>query len=178
MQVLVRRAGYQTFQGDVVRDSRNVSFTVSLLPAAQSPSAFTAAVVPKTSLELSGFYSRLVEEQRGAATGEFLTPEKIEARPAGRLSEILAAAATVRMDWKDGKLALRSRAGCVMAIAVDGRRIDSAAPTDKISVDDMVAGNQVSGVEIYPSVTTAPTTIRALFGDGACGLVAIWTGGR
>ena len=76
-----------------------------------------------------------------------------------------------------------------MAIILDGHRVNgiyegsndprpAARSPGQLTIDDIVSASEVTAMEIYPHVGNAPAALQPLTGNGSCGLVAIWTGGR
>jgi hypothetical protein len=50
-----------------------------------------------------------------------------------------------------------------------------------VPIDELINLNEVAAIEIYASAANAPAEMIPLVGtsqQGACGIVAIWTGGR
>lgn len=87
-------------------------------------------------------------------------------------------------------------AGCRMTVYLDGARLDpkdvfEAPSTPRIGgarvnpvrnrtrlddlpgIDEVVGGNSVAGVEIYPRGVQVPPQFALL--NGTCGVIAIWT---
>ena len=61
-----------------------------------------------------------------------------------------------------------------------GRNLDFR-PISMVPIDDIVQVNSIAAIEIYASAANAPAELIPLAGaaeQGACGIVAIWTGGR
>ena len=161
-------------------------------------------------LRRSGFYERMMEVKNGAPTGEFFTPEALEARSASKISDFLHASrfakvSTTTLSYqlnprmnglveKTGRprKVIQGRGGCAMTLVVDGVVVHNmlgnmadangdvrqAYSEDRTTIDDVVPGFDVMAVEIYPSIANAPMSIASKVLGSACGLVAIWTGGR
>jgi hypothetical protein len=135
-------------------------------------------------LELRGFYDRMLESQRGALVGLFILPEEIEMRQPQRVSQLL--------EGRQGVVARRfgscnviatcyriiGPGGCPATIFLDGQRLNrladasgnvAAAP----AIDELIPVSSVSAVEVYPRGATAPPKYQA-FG-GTCSIVLVWT---
>jgi hypothetical protein len=73
-----------------------------------------------------------------------------------------------------------------MTIIIDGQRMNNVLTNVrdddergmKLAIDELVDGPSVLAVEIYPSTANAPAELIPLTGNGSCGIVAVWTGGR
>jgi hypothetical protein len=183
--------GFAPFQGTLARASNAVPFELTLLPNAQNLKAVEVKDrAPLNGLERSGFYDRMLEVQRGAPVGEFFTPEDLDARPAAKISSILAAskyAKVSRFERDSDKISprpstvIQGARNCYMNILLDGIRIgqpgDGFRPGPE-SIDDILSVASVSGIEVYRSVADAPMSIASKLVGGDCGIVAIWTGAR
>lgn len=202
LKVLVRRMGFEPFQGKVGRAPGSSSFRVTLTPSAQALKKVTVTERARRSpLENVGFYDRMLEVQRGAPTGEFFTPEEVDARASGRISQFLYASKFVKIGQDNSmgshpRAVLYGRNNCVMTLLIDGVVIHDMigdlrdgsrdlrdiqmGPWGKqrTTIDDVVNGQEVAAIEVYPSIATAPMSIASKVLGAACGIVAIWTGGR
>jgi hypothetical protein len=50
-----------------------------------------------------------------------------------------------------------------------------------VAIDELLDANAISAIEVYASAANAPAELIPLVGasqEGACGIVARWTGGR
>jgi hypothetical protein len=135
-------------------------------------------------LELRGFYRRMLEQERGALVGEFVTPEEIEMRNAQRVTQLLEQrrGITVRRFGSCQVIATCYRVvgtgGCAATVYLDGARLNrlSSAAADINSaptIDDLIPVTGVSGIEVYPRGATTPPQYQAL--AGTCAVVLIWT---
>lgn len=204
MEVWARRIGYKPFEGRVACGgvASECLVTMSQLESLMD----TVRVVARQSTPLSrtGFYDRVERVTKGAFTAEFITPEELDARDVSQVSRILEGRRFIRLQRvgvSPTRTAVLGRAGCPMTILVDGQRmthmvedlVTSASPTSinprgsapmsppttpKLSVDEVVEGRSVMGIEIYPSTANAPAELIPIGGRGSCGFVAIWTGPR
>jgi hypothetical protein len=78
----------------------------------------------------------------------------------------------------------------MMSVFLDGRLLSAEDPGSGrmssgaraiVPLDEVVDINAVTAIEIYASAANAPAELIPLTGaatQGACGIVAIWTGGR
>lgn len=157
-----------------------------------------------TPLARRGFYDRMDRVQRGATVGHFITPEQLELQLPMTLVQSLRTARYVSIDRVGPRRdVLLGRGGCPMNLVVDGMLVQGTAqdevtetvPTSirregtyrppssrgtNLDINNIVGGNEIAAIEIYPSVANAPFEIQAAVssGRGTCGIVAIWTGGR
>jgi len=161
-----------------------------------------------TPLGQRGFYDRMDRVQRGATVGHFITPEQLELQLPMNLTQSLRTARYVSINRVGpGRDVLLGRGGCAMNLVVDGMLVQGTAqdevveqvPTSirregtyrppsmgrngmssNLDINNIVGGNEIAAIEIYPSVANAPFEMQAAVssGRGTCGIVAIWTGGR
>jgi hypothetical protein len=135
-------------------------------------------------LELRGFYERMLESQRGALVGAFILPEEIEMRNPQRVSQLIEGRQGVqaRRFGACNNIATCYRimgpGGCAATVFLDGQRLNrladasgnaNAAP----SVDELIPVSSVSGVEVYSRGALAPSKYQSL--GGTCAIVLIWT---
>ncbi len=196
LRLQVRRIGLKPFFGRVGRTVRTGEFDVVLSPTAQTLAAVTVTERGmRTPLERTGFYDRMQRAQRGAFNGEFITPEELESRQGARTSDLFQGRRFVFPNRTRGlspQLYLMGRGGCKMTIYVDGQMVrpegprgarnsGASDPLGMVPIDDIVNVSQVAAIEIYATAANAPGELVPLTGaaqQGACGIVAIWTGGR
>jgi hypothetical protein len=192
VRLAVRRIGFTPYLARTGRDARSGEFTVALAPIAQALGAVTVTASVNAALDRTGFYNRVLRAQRGAFNADFITPEELEARAPMRVTDLFSGRrfiATDRTKDAGNKTYLRGRGGCKMSIFLDGRMLTPDYPpnvrmTDPkaiVPIDEIVDPNSVAAIEIYASAANAPAELIPLVGaaqEGACGIVAIWTGGR
>ena len=136
----------------------------------------------RTPLELTGFYDRVLRAQRGAFNADFVTPEELDARRGVRPTDLFQGRRFVSIARTPGarpQAYLIGRGRCKMTVYLDGRLLRSEGGV--LALDDLLDANAVSAIEIYASAANAPAELIPLTGAaqaGACGIVAIWTGGR
>ncbi len=189
LAIRARRMGYVPFQGRVARTD-DAHFRVVLDRLPQELERVDVIADRNTPLARSGFYDRMQRVQRGAIVGEFITPEELDQRLASQVSRLLYGRQYVTVVPMGRHTLLAGRGGrCAMTIVVDGVRVNGVIePPDgrirqsetrnRLSIDEIVDGNSVAGIEIYPSTANAPAELIPLTGGGSCGIIAIWTGGR
>jgi len=135
-------------------------------------------------LELRGFYDRMLESQRGALVGLFILPEEIEMRNPQRVSQLLEArqGVQVRRSGACNIIATCYRVmgtgGCAATVFLDGQRLNRLAeasgdPNSAPPIDELIPVSSVSAVEVYSRGAMAPPKYQAL--GGTCAVVLIWT---
>lgn len=203
LSVTVRRIGHQPFFGRIgVAAGRVTTVTIPSLAQTLAPVTVTEART-LSPLERAGFYDRVQRVQRGAFSAEFITPEELDARQGWRPSDLFQGRRFVKVARTSGmspQSYLMGRGGCQMTVYVDGhlfreewQRGAEAMMNSRggggsrermikmVPLDDIVSPNEIAAIEIYASAANAPAEMIPLVGaakDGACGIVAIWTGGR
>ncbi len=185
LRLQVRRIGLKPFIGRVGRTARTGEFDVVLSATAQTLAAVTVTERGlRTPLERTGFYDRMQRAQRGAFNGEFITPEELESRRGVRATDLFQGRRFVYPNRTRGlrpQLYLMGRGGCKMTVYVDGQMARPEGEGRIVAIDDIVQASEVAAIEIYASAANAPAELVPLTGaaqQGACGIVAIWTGGR
>ncbi|MEO7996417.1 MAG: hypothetical protein ABI852_03170 [Gemmatimonadaceae bacterium] len=193
LRVLVRRMGYKAFEGKVGRDSITGSYAVTLTPTSQSlKTVKVEGRQSKSSLDLTGFYDRIQEVQRGAVIGEFFTPEDVEARATPKVTDFLRASRFVQLRYvkpfpnEKESTVIAGRAGCALVVLIDGMQVANMSGEingksrsgGALDINELVNMSDIAAIEIYPSIANAPVAIATRVLGNACGVVAIWTGGR
>jgi hypothetical protein len=194
LRLKVRRIGHAPFVGRVGR-ARSGEFEVALKSLAQTLAAVTVTErAVKSPLELAGFYDRVQRAQRGTFNADFITPEELEGRQGARPTDLFQGRRFVSVERTPGQYSqtyLQGRGRCRMTVYLDGRLLQpepprgarSAGPRSQgvVPIDELINLNEVAAIEIYASAANAPAEMIPLVGtsqQGACGIVAIWTGGR
>lgn len=189
LRLTVRRVGFKAFDGWSVRDTTG-AFQVTLPSVVQSLKTVTVNDrLTKSPLELTGFYERAREVQRGAFRGEFFTPEDINLRGSGSIGQFLVASRYITLSRTRVATVAWGRSECPMAVVLDGVQlqgiINLPPPGDSIQrakgyadINDLAPLGQVAAIEVYPSASNAPASITSAVRTGTCGIIAIWTGGR
>lgn len=189
----VRRLGYTAFKERVQLPDSTFVMPVALQAL---PNTLTSVqIIAKASLgplEKTGFYKRALDVQRGAGTALFIGPEELAQRQPSKATDMLQGVRgiDIKRDAGSGKLIAMTRNGsCQMPVLVDGVRsvptVDAAgnnvqtqrrAFTNFQSIDDVVDGNGIQAIEIYPRGAMVPLELQVP--DAACGLIVVWMGGR
>lgn len=194
LRMKVRRIGHAPFTGRVGR-ARSGEFEVALKSLAQTLAAVTVTErAVKLPLELAGFYDRVQRAQRGTFNADFITPEELDGRQGARPTDLFQGrrfVSVVRTTGPYSQTYLEGRGRCKMTVYLDGRvlqpepprggRMSSPRSGGVVPIDELVNLNEVAAIEIYASAANAPAEMIPLVGaaqQGACGIVAIWTGGR
>ncbi|MDP1890285.1 MAG: carboxypeptidase-like regulatory domain-containing protein [Gemmatimonadaceae bacterium] len=193
LRMKVRRIGHAPFVGRVGR-ARSGEFAVTLKSLAQALAAVTVIERSvKSPLELAGFYDRVQRAQRGTFNADFITPEELDGRQGARPTDLFQGrrfVSVVRTQGQYSQTYLQGRGRCNMTVYLDGRLLQPEPPRGRASsarsggvvpIDELVNLNEVAAIEIYASAANAPAEMIPLVGSaqqGACGIVAIWTGGR
>jgi len=127
VRVSVRRMGFRPFDGWVLRSAEDGTFKATLPRLALALDAVTVTAARTTPLERTGFYDRVIRARRGATVAEFITPEELEERNPGQLSQIFAGTryTTIRLANVGARQlpVLLGRGQCQMTILVDGMRV-------------------------------------------------------
>lgn len=203
VELVVRRIGYRPF-GDWVRVVEDGRFIVEMdpLPRALNPRTITER--RDTPLARRGFYDRMERVRRGATVARFITPEELDSRQVNIVSAILAGESYVKIERFGTRPILTGRTpGCALAVLVDGMRMSGMVEeiytregqdevrrlgggqqgtqrflASRTTVDDLISAQSVAGMELYPTAASAPIELQRAAGNGWCGILAIWSGGR
>lgn len=176
----VRRIGFASASFIEVPDDVT---ELRLQPLVATLGAVRTVADRDATLEQRGFYRRALQAQRGAFTAEFLSPEILDARPRAQLSELLVGQRWISFSRSPrGRRYLSGRGGCTMSIVLDGVPV---APGEEgvVPIDDVAPGGAAMAIEVYASTANAPAELTGVTGFNssggrACGIVAIWTGGK
>ena len=189
IRLIVRRIG---FEPEEVRFDSMPDTTVRVQMralAAALPEITVRGRAAFTSLDLSGFYQRMKDAEKGINHGYFITPEDIDFRKPNLILNMAESVPAVRVEHniltprKDILKGLTD-GGCTMTVYVDRIRIVGGMATvlDKNGtsgperadtyVNEVVLPNHVAGMEIYPRAVGAPPQYQS---HTKCGVVLIWT---
>lgn len=190
----VRRIGFRPRQVEV-EASGDSTLAIELEPSIQQLAGTTVtAAQPRKSLELSGFYRRIQDREKGINIGHFITEEDIERRRPHRITQMLEAIPGVRvlrrqsnnigeqtscLSQHDANCWVPAgRLDCPMTVYVDGRRVNrlnvrGAANSYAHGIDHLAQTNHVAGIEVYSTANRAPPEYQML--SGTCGVILIWT---
>lgn len=203
VDLVVRRIGYRP-HGDWVKRNTDGQFTVALDPLPRALNPRTISERRDTPLARRGFYERMERVRTGATVGRFITPEELDLRLVNSVSAILSGESYIRMQRYNQRPILTGRSpDCAIAIILDGMRMTGVVEElytregrDEVrrlgggeagtarflatrqSVDELISAMSVAGIEIYPTAAGAPVELQRAAGNGACGIVAIWSGSR
>ena len=184
IEVLVRRIGFLPTKIKVLPGADTTIMVPLQQLAVLMQTQIVRAQQTVRSLELRGFYERMLETQNGALNGDYVLPEEIEMRSPTRVSQLL--------ETRRGVLVRRvgacniivqcfrvfGQGGCAATVFLDGQRLNplqiasndlSGAPP----VDELIPVSSVSGIEVYPRGALAPPKFQSL--GGTCAIVLIWT---
>jgi hypothetical protein len=191
LTIEARRIGYTPFYGKI--DFPDTAITIQIvLPAIaqQLGSVRVTANKTKSSLELSGFYKRWLDAQKGVTSAVFIGPEEIEKRNPSRVSSLLTGVNGINITHTpSGNNVVASSGGsCAMAIVIDGRQVcptmgcrrddgSRSGITDQnaVLIDQVIDINSAAGIEVYKRGGNMPSDFHV---DSECGAVAFWTGTR
>lgn len=182
----VRRIGFRPrhVEVDAIGDS---TVAIELEPSVQHLAGSTiTAAQPRKSLELSGFYRRSQDREKGINAGTFLTEEDIERRNPHRITQMFEGLPSVAVRKKTAGCltdhdrrcwAPVGRGNCAMTVYLDGRRLNSIRVRDELAyavgMDEIVLPTHVAGIEVYASAGRAPPEYQSL--AGFCGVILLWT---
>ncbi|MFA6166557.1 MAG: hypothetical protein WC700_08080 [Gemmatimonadaceae bacterium] len=202
LPVLVKRIGFRPFDGWAKRGAGGDNYEATMQPLAAVMDTVRVTARQVTPLSRTGFYDRVDRVKKSAMLGEFISPEELEVRNLSRLSDMLqgrqySRIATFNFNGRRQPI-VQGRARCPMNIIVDGQYVknttqeanvsevplsiragrSSSEGAPLITLDEIVDGRSIMGIEIYPSIANAPAELIPTASHGGCGLVAIWTGPR
>ncbi|MGV3709002.1 MAG: carboxypeptidase-like regulatory domain-containing protein [Gemmatimonas sp.] len=202
LSVLTRRMGYTPYQGKIGKHSTGQAYTVRMARTSRTvETMFIRANESRRGLELTGFYDRMRQSQRGAGSGYFFTPEDVEATASTSVYQMLQTRTPVTVGTNYNAHVLTGRSygdgRCPMVIVLDGivqrGLIDSASEEyanaeaglnkgqrerGMLDLKEIVNLSQVSAIEVYMSPTSVPASLSSKISLSSCGVVAIWTGTR
>lgn len=203
----VQRIGYQPWFGKLEVPDTGVVLTVQLARLAQNLAAINVKGAAEVrSLQMTGFYDRWMQRQKGALSAVFIGPEEIEFRHPDKITNMLRGlnGVTLRRSCEGEQVAFSSSAQCQMAILVDGVRqcpsrgcsadgsstfstgAQSSRPncdsptnvnaTTAVIIDQLLNADDIAAIEVYSRGGNVPVSISS--SDQACGIIAFWTGSR
>lgn len=119
----VRRMGFLPFYG-YARRSGEASYEAILKVAPRALQTVRVEERRNTSLALTGFYDRMDRAKRGASTARFITPEELDLRNPGRVSQMLAGETSIKVSTFNMRVLLEGRGRrCGMNVILDGRQM-------------------------------------------------------
>ena len=184
----VERIGYRSWVSDPLELDGGESIELVVRVGVDAIPLDPIVVVAREGLSrgrLADFERRRQDPTIG---GHFLGPEEIARRPVATPSQLLRAVPTVtlaQIQLTPGSMGLDrslvylpgSRGSgtlpgsCLAELFVNGVPVRQD-PDGRVSVDDVLQGNPIVGVEVYSRASAAPLQYR---GSGACGVVLYWT---
>jgi hypothetical protein len=184
LDIAIRRIGF--LPGKIrVEPGSDTTINVSLQPLAVLLSTQVVRAQQQVRvLETRGFYSRMLDQERGSLVGEFVTPEEIEMRSPQRVTQLLEQrrGIQVRRMGRCQVIAtcyrVMGQGGCAATVYLDGQRLNSlgtaaADPSGAPAIDELIPVTGVSAIEVYPRGSSAPPRYQSL--AGTCAIVLIWT---
>lgn len=184
IEVLVRRIGFLPTRFKILPGADTTVNVPMQQLAVLMQTQIVRAQQTVRSLEMRGFYERMLETQNGALNGDYVLPEEIEMRSPNRVSQLLETKRGITVRRVGGCniivtcFRVYGQGGCAATIFLDGQRSNplKAASSDLSSapaVDELIPVSGVSGIEVYPRGALAPPKFQAL--GGTCAIVLIWT---
>ncbi len=127
-------------------------------------------------LEAVGFYQR-----RAMGFGHYLTPEQIVARNASYTGDLLQGLAGIRVIGDLGRQIVLTRASmsmfvrgpCAPSVVVDGYPVVVGGIGGPVSLDQLVAPQDIEALEVYPGPAGVPVQYSGYMSP--CGAIVIWT---
>jgi hypothetical protein len=170
----VRRIGFQPGRVQIAAGG-DTSIAVVLFPVAQAlPATVIADKSTSRSLDLSGFYRRLQDREKGINAGHFFTAEDIEGRKANRVTQMLEGVAGVRIVPSGIFFVALGSNGCTMTVYLDRIRLNRlGGQGPPVLLDELVSPRAVAGIEVYTSPLRTPPEYQSL--NGLCGSILVWT---
>lgn len=184
IEVLVRRIGFLPTRFKILPGADTTVNVPMQQLAVLMQTQIVRAQQTVRSLEMRGFYERMLETQNGALNGDYVLPEEIEMRSPNRVSQLLEAKRGITVRRVGGCniivtcFRVYGTGGCAATLFLDGQRLNplKAASGDLSSapaVDELIPVSSVSGIEVYPRGALAPPKFQSL--GGTCAIVLIWT---
>jgi hypothetical protein len=151
-------------------------------------------VAATRSLQMTRFFERMRDAEKGINHGYFITPEDMERRKPAHVTQMFDGLGGIQV-WRDPGRPTEAKGmkvygpqriniggeRCEMNIYVDAIRVlpslgratgaPGAIPDDPIDV--LVNSTEVAAMEVYPRAVQAPPQYQSL--NGTCGVILIWT---
>ena len=184
IEVLVRRIGFLPTRFKILPGADTTVNVPMQQLAVLMQTQIVRAQQTVRSLEMRGFYERMLETQNGALNGDYVLPEEIEMRSPNRVSQLLETKRGINVRRQGSCniivqcFRVYGQGGCAATVFLDGQRLNplktasndlSGAPP----LDELIPVSSVSGIEIYPRGALAPPKFQSL--GGTCAIVLIWT---
>jgi hypothetical protein len=157
----------------------------------------TIRVAATRALQMTRFYERMRDAEKGINHGYFITPEDMERRKPAHVTQMFDGVPGILVA-RGSSNAFGARAmkvfgpqriniggqRCEMNIFVDGVRVaptlgqatgapGKPPPSPEDYIDNIVTPSQVASMEVYPRTVQAPPQYQSL--NGTCGVILIWT---
>lgn len=122
----------------------------------------------------TGLLAEFDERRRAGSFGRFLTREQIEARAAGRTTDLLRGMPGVTLApirGRPNRVMVRMQSGlgsCLPAVWIDGVQVRQMPES---ALDDVLSPGAIEAVEVYNSFSAVPPQ----FVSGVCGAMLFWT---
>lgn len=183
VRIYAARIGYKRTGTPLLRFDENQFFEVELRLDPDvlllAPLEVVARAGSTGSPVLSGFRQRLV-----GGMGHYITQVEIRRRNPGTVTDLLREVPGVRLTSSGRGMSRVIHMGrseamtCAVQLYVDGMLLNrgqgaGAAMQGDISLDDVVAPQDIIGIEIYRGLSTIPAEFYS--NDAECGVVAVWT---
>jgi hypothetical protein len=179
IEVAIRRIGYLPGQVRVLAGSdTTIAVSLQRLAVLLTTQVVRAQQQVRT-LETRGFYSRMLDNERGALVGEFVMPEEIEMRNPQRVTQLLEQRRGLSVRRAGNCQVITTcyrvygQGGCAATIYLDNQRLNKLAGGEMPAIDELIPVTGVSAIEVYPRGSAAPPRFQAL--AGTCSIVVIWT---
>ncbi|HSA56663.1 MAG TPA: carboxypeptidase-like regulatory domain-containing protein [Gemmatimonadaceae bacterium] len=194
----VRRIGFRPAEQTLeVSSDTAITILMAAVPGVLPGTRITGARVVR-SLELSGFYRRLHDRERGVNSGHFITAEDIARRNPPRITQMIEGLPSVRVVRRTPPPGSRVQApsncisyndpvcwvpvgpgNCPLTVYLDGRRLNDLTMNPReafaYGVDNIALPTHVAGIEVYSSASRVPMEYQAQLNPGNCGAILIWT---
>jgi TonB family protein len=163
----VRRIGYRPVSLEVTLPATApVEVTMEVLPQQLAPVVVRGSRRGPYTGRLADFQRR-----RDMGFGRFITATDIDRRQPLRTSDLLRTIPGIAVNNGFGPSAIRIRGNaCSPLVWIDG----APASTGYLDIDAF-APNTLAGIEVYSGVSTVPVELRGARGEGACGVIALWS---
>ena len=184
LEIAVRRIGF--LPGKIlVQPGTDTTVSISLQRlAVLLTTQVVRAQQQVQSLAARGFYERMLDHERGALVGDFITPEEIEMRNPQRVTQLLEQRRGLRVQRSgncyvvDQCYKVMGQNNCPATIYLDGQRLNSMGTASNDAsgapaIDGLIPVTGVSAIEVYPRGSSAPPKYQSL--AGTCAIVVIWT---
>jgi hypothetical protein len=192
--LLLRRIGFEPTEM-ILMEMPDTAVRVPMRAVARTLETQVVTVrSPYARLDLSGFYKRMADVERGARVGYFVTPEDLALRNPQNVTDAVEQFPNIRLrpidDGRPGaldqgvplarKFRIEDRNGCPLTVYLDRVRVQPSIVGQKgvdEQINTLVQPHAVAGIEVYPRAAGAPPEYPPVVMGGlhTCGVVLIWT---